>query len=60
MLVAISLEELMKTQNLEARVSMVEFYHSKVTELTLNIISESIYTQCDVDEIEYIWLDPFH
>ena len=35
----------------------VEFSGSKFTELTTNIIAESMYAQCDADRNEYLLLD---
>ena len=35
----------------------VEFSGGKVTEITMNIIAKSMYTQCDADENEYLLLD---
>ena len=42
---------------LDMKTCQVEFAGSKVTELTTNIIAESMYTQCDSDGNEYLLLD---
>ena len=39
---------------LDTRMYQVEFVGGKVTELTTNIIAESIYAQCDGDRKEYL------
>ena len=41
------------------RMYQIEFTGDKVTELTSNIIAESIYTQCDSGGNEYLLLDVF-
>ena len=42
---------------LNTRMYQVEFAGGKVTELTTNIIAESMYTQCDADRNEYLLLE---
>ena len=42
---------------INTRMYQVEFDGGKVTELTANIIAESIYTQCHIDENEYLLFD---
>ena len=42
---------------LNTRMYKVEFAGGKVTELTYNIIVESMYTQCDAEGNEYLLLD---
>ena len=42
---------------MDNRMYQVEFAGGKVTELTPNFITESIYTQCDADGNEYLLLD---
>ena len=42
---------------LDTRMYQVEFAGGEVTELTTNIIDESIYIQCDKDGNEYLLLD---
>ena len=37
----------------------VEFPGGEMTELVANIIPESMYTQCDVNENEYLLLEAF-
>ena len=37
----------------------VEFADGKVTELTANVIAQSMYAQCDLDGNEYLLLDSF-
>ena len=43
--------------NLNTRMYQIEFTGSKVTQLTTNMITESIYAQCDADGNEYLPLD---
>ena len=42
---------------LDTRLYQVEFLGGKVTELTTNIIAESVYVQCDVEGNEYLPLN---
>ena len=42
---------------LDTRMYQVEFAGGEVTELTTNIIAESMYTQCDADGNECLLLD---
>ena len=42
---------------LDTRMYQVEFAGSEVTELTTNIIAESMYAQCDPEGNEYLLLD---
>ena len=42
---------------LDTRIYQFEFIGGKVTELTANVISESMYTQYDADGNEYLLLD---
>ena len=42
---------------LDTRTYQVEFMNGKVTELTTKIISESMYTQCDIDGNKYLILE---
>ena len=42
---------------LDMRTYQVEFAGGKDTELTVNIIAESMYTQCNSDNNEYLILD---
>ena len=42
---------------LNTRTYQVEFAGDEVTELNVNIIAESMYTQCDADKDEYLLLD---
>ena len=42
---------------LDMRKYQVEFAGGEVTELTANIIAESMYAQCDLEENEYLLLD---
>ena len=42
---------------LVTRTYKVEFAVGEVTELTINIIAESIYAQCNSDGNEYLLLD---
>ena len=42
---------------LDTRMYQVEFAGGKVTELTTNVIAQSMYAQCDVDRNEYLLLD---
>jgi len=44
---------------MDSRVYRVEFDDGEVCELTTNVISESMYTSCDVDGNEYILFDSF-
>ena len=44
---------------LDTRMDQVEFAEGKVTELTTNIIAVSMYTQCNADENEYLFLNEF-
>ena len=44
-------------QILYTRMYQVEFAGGKATELTANIIAESIYTQCDPNGNEFLLLD---
>ena len=39
---------------LDNRVCQVEFAEEEVAELTINIISQSMYAQCDADRNEYL------
>ena len=41
---------------LNTRKYQVEFVGGKVTELTVNLIAESMYAQCDQDRNEYLLL----
>ena len=42
---------------LDTSMYQVEFAGDKVTELTANVIAESMYSQCDADKNEYLLLD---
>ena len=42
---------------LDTRMSQVKFTEGAITELTTNIIAESMYTQCNADGKEHILLD---
>ena len=42
---------------LDTKMYLVEFTGGKVTELTMYIIAESMYTQCNSDGNEYLLLD---
>ena len=44
-------------QRVDTRMYQVKFAGGKVTELTANIIAESMYTQCYADRNEYSLLD---
>ena len=41
----------------DTRMYQVEFTEGKVTELTANVITESMYTQCNIEGNEYLLLD---
>ena len=41
----------------DTRMNQVKFAASKVTELTANVITESMYAQCDADGNEYLLID---
>ena len=42
---------------LDTKIYQVEFAGGKVTELTSNVIAESLYAQCNADGNEYLVLD---
>ena len=42
---------------MDTRMYQVEFVGGNVTELTTNVISESMYAQCNADGNEYLLLD---
>ena len=42
---------------LDTRTHQVEFAGDKITELTANVIAESMYTQCNADSNENLLLD---
>ena len=42
---------------LDTRMYQVEFAGGKVTEVTANVIAESLYTQCDADGNKYLLLE---
>ena len=42
---------------LDIMMYQVEFAGGKDTKLTINVIAESTYTQCDADENKYLLLD---
>ena len=42
---------------MDTRLYQVEFIGFEVTELTANVIAESMYAQCDADKNEYLLLD---
>ena len=42
---------------LDTRTYQVEFAGGKITELTTDVIAESIYTECNADRIEYLLSD---
>ena len=42
---------------LDLRKYQVEFAGGKVTELSINVIAESMYTQCNLDGNEYLLID---
>ena len=45
---------------IDIRMCQVEFAGGKVTELTSNIIAESMYAQCNADVNEYLLLDALY
>ena len=48
-----------KNSILDTHLYQVEFPGGEMTELVVNIITESIYVQCDVDGNEYLLLETF-